>query len=75
MANMDEMYKFGKFCPICRLPISPIGMITSCPAHGEMLFLWAAFNREGDISCTGCGKTIRKRFTFCPYCGKRTDEK
>lgn len=73
MGGMDEMNKFGKFCPICRLPISPMGMLTSCPTHGELIFLDAAMGQEGDVQCTGCGKMVHKRYFFCPHCGIRLD--
>jgi len=74
MPSKIDPYGYGKFCPICALPTSPIGILTSCPAHGELMFLEAAMAQEGDVSCSSCGKTIRKRYTFCPDCGKRNEQ-
>lgn len=71
MSDLSDPYVFGRFCPICGLPVSPIGMITACPAHGLLMYLEASFGQEGDVGCSGCGRSIHKRYYFCPHCGKR----
>ncbi|OPY32555.1 MAG: hypothetical protein A4E32_01137 [Methanomassiliicoccales archaeon PtaU1.Bin124] len=74
MRTVTTMDGYGKFCPICGMPIAPQGMLTACVAHGTIMYLEEAMADQGDVTCKGCGNTVRKRYVHCPYCNKLVEE-
>jgi rubrerythrin len=61
------------FIPIIRVKKGePFIMCARCQrSFNEFRQEFSPFQQETDLRCKFCNKPVDKKFSYCPYCGKR----